>query len=119
MAVAEVKDGRAESKTEVKAAAEDRQKKKALDLALGQIEKAFGKGLRARADLRNEKIGYKVREHSLAKVPVIFAIGKREAEEGTVAIRRLGSQAQTIMKLDEALALLAGEATPPDVKRLG
>ena len=83
------------------------------------VEKAFGKGLRARADLRNEKIGYKVREHSLAKVPVIFAIGKREAEEGTVAIRRLGSQAQTIMKLDEALALLAGEATPPDVKRLG
>ena len=89
------------------------------DYAHAVVEKAFGKGLRARADLRNEKIGYKVREHSLAKVPVIFAVGKREAEEGTVAIRRLGSQAQTILKLDEALALLGAEATPPDVKRLG
>jgi len=82
------------------------------------VRKAFSAGLRARADLRNEKIGYKVREHSLAKVPVIFAVGKREAEEGTVAIRRLGSQAQTVMTLDAALAMLAGEATPPDVKRL-
>ena len=87
------------------------------DYAHEVVEKAFGAGLRARADLRNEKIGYKVREHSLAKVPVIFAIGKREAEEGTVAIRRLGSQAQTVMKLDEALAMLTAEATPPDVKR--
>jgi len=80
---------------------------------------AFKAGLRARADLRNEKIGYKVREHSLAKVPVIFAVGKREAEEGTVAIRRLGSQAQVVMKLDAALAMLAAEATPPDVQRAG
>jgi len=89
------------------------------DYAHAVTAKAFRAGLRARADLRNEKIGYKVREHSLAKVPVIFAVGKREAEEGTVAIRRLGSQAQTVMKLDEALALLADEATPPDVKRVG
>ena len=50
-------------------------------------------GLRAEADLRNEKINYKVREHSLAKVPVMFVVGKREAEEGTVSVRRLGSQA--------------------------
>jgi threonyl-tRNA synthetase len=83
------------------------------------VEKAFAAGLRAQADTRNEKIGYKVREHSLAKVPVIFAVGKREAEEGTVAIRRLGSQAQTVVPLDEALTMLAGEATPPDVLRLG
>lgn len=57
------------------------------------VEKCFAAGLRARADLRNEKISYKVREHSLAKVPVIFAVGKREAEEATVTIRRLGSGA--------------------------
>ncbi|HRJ69694.1 MAG TPA: threonine--tRNA ligase [Beijerinckiaceae bacterium] len=87
------------------------------DYAHAVVGRALREGLRARADLRNEKIGYKVREHSLAKTPVIFAVGKREAEEGTVAIRRLGSQAQSVMKLDEALAMLADEATPPDVKR--
>ena len=75
------------------------------------------KGLRVEVDLRNEKINYKVREHSLAKVPVIFAVGKREAEERTVSIRRLGSQGQTSMSLDEALSSLAGEAIAPDVKR--
>ena len=80
-------------------------------------EALFGAGLRARADLRNEKISYKVREHSLAKVPVIFAVGKREAEEKTVTIRRLGSQAQVTMPLDEALAALENEAVPPDVRR--
>jgi threonyl-tRNA synthetase len=58
-----------------------------------------------------------VREHSLAKVPVIFAVGKREAEEKTVTIRRLGSQAQTTMPLSEALAMLEAEAIPPDVQR--
>jgi threonyl-tRNA synthetase len=81
------------------------------------VAKCFAKGLRARADLRNEKINYKVREHSLAKVPVIMAVGRREAEEGTVSIRRLGSQQQTVMTLDAALAALMDEATPPDVKR--
>lgn len=81
------------------------------------VEAAFGHGLRARADLRNEKINYKVREHSLAKVPVIIAVGKREAEERTVTIRRLGSQAQTVLPLDEALKLLSEEATPPDLAR--
>jgi len=75
-------------------------------------------GLRARADLRNEKISYKVREHSLAKVPVILAVGKREAEERTVTVRRLGSQAQTVMSLDAMIEALTDEATPPDLKRL-
>ena len=87
------------------------------DYAHAVTEKAFAAGLRARADVRNEKISYKVREHSLAKVPVIFAVGKREAEEGTVSIRRLGSQAQTTMPLTEALAMLQDEATPPDIRR--
>jgi threonyl-tRNA synthetase len=80
-------------------------------------EAALGMDLRARADLRNEKINYKVREHSLAKTPVIFALGKREAEERTVSIRRLGSQNSTVMPLDEALKMLAKEARPPDVAR--
>ena len=87
------------------------------DYAHQVTEAAFSAGLRARADVRNEKISYKVREHSLAKVPVIFAVGKREAEEKTVTIRRLGSQAQTTMLLSEALAMLEAEAVPPDVKR--
>ncbi|MBN8534584.1 MAG: threonine--tRNA ligase [Rhizobiales bacterium] len=78
------------------------------------VEACFAAGLRARADLRNEKISYKVREHSLAKVPVIFAVGKREADEATVTIRRLGSQAQTTLPLKEALAQLEAEAVPPD-----
>jgi threonyl-tRNA synthetase len=77
----------------------------------------MNEGLRARADLRNEKISYKVREHSLAKVPVILAVGKREAEERTVTVRRLGSQAQTVMSLDAVLAALTEEAMPPDLKR--
>uniref|UniRef100_A0A9E7ZQ99 Threonine--tRNA ligase n=1 Tax=Bosea sp. NBC_00436 TaxID=2969620 RepID=A0A9E7ZQ99_9HYPH len=77
----------------------------------------MGAGLRARADLRNEKISYKVREHSLAKVPVILAVGKREAEEKTVTVRRLGSQAQTVMTLSEALAVLGEEALAPDLAR--
>ncbi|MEZ2409451.1 threonyl-tRNA synthetase [Bosea sp. OAE752] len=77
----------------------------------------LGEGLRARADLRNEKISYKVREHSLAKVPVIIAVGKREAEEKTVTLRRLGSQAQTVMPLSEAIAVLTQEALAPDLVR--
>jgi threonyl-tRNA synthetase len=74
-------------------------------------------GLRAELDLRNEKINYKVREHSLTKTPVIFALGKREAAERTVSIRRLGSQQQQSLTLDEALRALVDEATPPDLKR--
>ncbi len=72
-------------------------------------------GLRVETDLRNEKINYKVREHSLAKVPNLLVVGKREAEEGKVALRTLGSQAQTILTLDEAVARLAVEARAPDI----
>lgn len=74
-------------------------------------------GLRVETDLRNEKVGYKVREHSVAKVPVIAVVGKKEAEEGKVALRRLGSQAQEIVTVEEAIRILAEEATPPDLKR--
>jgi threonyl-tRNA synthetase len=70
-------------------------------------------GLNAEADLRNEKIGYKVREHSVAKVPVILAVGGREAENGTVAMRRLGSKEQEILALDEAVDRLQKEAAGP------
>jgi threonyl-tRNA synthetase len=84
--------------------------------ALDVVEKAKAAGLRVESDLRNEKINLKVREHSLAKVPVILVVGKREAEERKVSIRRLGSQEQSVMPLDEALAALAAEATPPDLK---
>ncbi|WP_375457885.1 threonine--tRNA ligase [uncultured Enterovirga sp.] len=73
-------------------------------------------GLRVEADLRNEKINYKVREHSLAKVPVLLVLGRREAEERRVSIRRLGSKDQTGMSLDEALAALRDEAVPPDLR---
>jgi threonyl-tRNA synthetase len=72
-------------------------------------------GLRAESDTRNEKINYKVREHSLQKVPFLLVVGKREAEEGTVAIRRLGDQAQQVLPLAEALALIRREATAPDL----
>jgi len=75
-------------------------------------------GLRVEADLRNEKINYKVREHSLAKVPVLLVVGNKEAGERTVSIRRLGSDKQQTMPLDAALAALAEEAVPPDVARL-
>jgi threonyl-tRNA synthetase len=81
--------------------------------AQGALRKA---GLRVETDLRNEKVGYKVREHSLAKVPVIAVVGRREAEEGKVALRRLGSDGQQIVTLDEAAAMLATEATPPDLR---
>jgi threonyl-tRNA synthetase len=74
-------------------------------------------GLRAEADVRNEKINYKVREHSLAKVPNLLVVGKREAEEGTVALRPLGADArQEVLKLDEAVARLRSEAIPPDLR---
>ncbi|WP_306257595.1 threonine--tRNA ligase [Pararhizobium sp. IMCC21322] len=75
-------------------------------------------GLRVDADLRNEKINYKVREHSLGKVPAIIALGGREAEQGTVSIRRIGSKQQTVMTLEEAIESFVQEATPPDLARL-
>ncbi|MBC9033030.1 threonine--tRNA ligase [Sphingomonas sp. JC676] len=73
-------------------------------------------GLRVETDLRNEKINYKVREHSVAKVPNLLVVGKREADEGTVALRVLGSQGQQMLTLDEAVAKLVAEATPPDLR---
>ena len=85
--------------------------------ALEVLALARRAGLKAEGDLRNEKINYKVREHSLAKVPVLLVCGKKEGEARTVSIRRLGSQASTTMGLDEALRLLAAEATAPDQVR--
>jgi threonyl-tRNA synthetase len=73
-------------------------------------------GLRAGVDLRNEKINYKVREHSLAKIPALLVVGKREAEEGTVSLRRLGSERQEVMPLKLAVERLAAEAVPPDLR---
>ncbi|WP_370034379.1 threonine--tRNA ligase [Qipengyuania mesophila] len=73
-------------------------------------------GIRVESDLRNEKINYKVREHSLAKVPHLLVVGKREAEEGTVAVRTLGEQHQKVMSLDEAIAMLKDAGTPPDLR---
>jgi threonyl-tRNA synthetase len=75
-------------------------------------------GLRADVDLRNEKINYKVREHSLAKVPAMLVVGKKESAERLVSIRRLGSEGQKVMPLDDAIKMLVEEATPPDVKRI-
>ena len=72
-------------------------------------------GLRADADTRNEKINYKVREHSVAKVPVILAVGGREAEAQTVSLRRLGSKDQEVVALDDVVTMLAEEACPPDL----
>ena len=88
------------------------------DYAGEVLEKLRAAGIRAEADLRNEKINYKVREHSLAKVPLLLVVGKREAEEGTVALRRLGSdEHQKMMSLDEAVSMIAGETVPPDLAR--
>ncbi len=81
---------------------------------VGQMLK--DQGHRVEVDLRNEKINYKVREHSVKKVPVIMVVGKREMEERAVNIRRLGSQNQTAMSLVEAMAALKTEATPPDLR---
>jgi threonyl-tRNA synthetase len=87
------------------------------DYAREVVEAARKIGLRIEGDLRNEKINYKVREHSLAKVPALLVVGKKEAAERLVSIRRLGSEGQEVMPLDDALHALAAEAVPPDVKR--
>lgn len=81
---------------------------------MAELEK---RGLRASLDIRNEKINYKVREHSLAKTPVIIALGQREADERTVSIRRLGEQGQKVFSLDAALDALSAEAAMPDLVR--
>jgi threonyl-tRNA synthetase len=81
------------------------------------IEAARKLGLRVEGDLRNEKINYKVREHSLAKVPALLVVGKKEAAERTVSIRRLGKEGQQVMPLEAALKGLSEEAVPPDIRR--
>ncbi len=87
------------------------------DYALKVAQELSAAGLRVETDLRNEKINYKIREHSLAKTPVIAVVGRREAEEGKVALRRLGSDGQEILTVVEAAKRLALEASPPDVTR--
>lgn len=74
-------------------------------------------GIRTEIDLRNEKISYKVREHSLKKVPYLLVVGMREAEEGTVAVRRLGQEKTSVMSMSEVISFLQKEATPPDLRR--
>jgi threonyl-tRNA synthetase len=80
------------------------------------VEQLKAAGIRVEADLRNEKINYKVREHSVGKVPNILVVGMREAEEGKVALRRLGQKDQEFLTLDEVVAMLKNEALPPDLK---
>ena len=88
----------------------------ANDYAKQVVEKLKTAGIRVEADLRNEKINYKVREHSVGKVPNILVVGMREAEEGKVALRRLGQKDQEFLTLDEVVAMLKNEALPPDLK---
>jgi threonyl-tRNA synthetase len=87
------------------------------DYAREVVAAAQRAGLRVTSDLRNEKINYKVREHSLAKVPAMLVVGRKEAAERTLSIRRLGKEGQTVMPLAAALAALADEAVAPDVRR--
>ncbi|MEM6494339.1 MAG: threonine--tRNA ligase, partial [Pseudomonadota bacterium] len=85
------------------------------EYALDTLAKLKAAGLRVESDLRNEKINYKVREHSLAKVPYLLVVGKREAEEGTVAMRILGEKEQKVLTVEEAIATLTRAATAPDL----
>ena len=85
------------------------------DYARNVVKALTAAGIRAELDLRNEKINYKIREHSLVKTPVIAVVGRNEAQEGQVALRRFGSQAQEILSLDEAVRLIRAQATPPDL----
>jgi threonyl-tRNA synthetase len=86
------------------------------DYAVEVLATLRAAGLRAEADLRNEKINYKVREHSLAKVPVILAVGAREIADRTVSLRRLGEKESHVLTLDALVAELGAEATPPDLR---
>ena len=86
------------------------------DYALDLQIQLLAAGLRAEVDLRNEKISYKVREHSLLKVPVLLALGRREAEEKTVTVRRLGSKEQETLLFEDFLVQLQEEATPPALR---
>ena len=84
------------------------------EAARGVRAQLVAAGLRAELDLRNEKINYKVREHSLAKVPYIFVLGEREASENTVSVRKLGDKQQEVLAQDKAVDILRQEAAPPD-----
>lgn len=86
------------------------------DYAVEVVAALRAKGIRAEADTRNEKINYKVREHSVGKVPIILALGGREVEERTASVRRLGEQQTKVMALDEIVAELALSATAPDLR---
>ncbi len=86
------------------------------DAARAIGEKLKAAGLRHELDLRNEKINYKIREHSHTKVPVMFVLGRREAEEGTVTVRRLGVDKQEVLAIDEAVNRLKEEAAVPGVR---
>ena len=86
------------------------------DYAAALHKKLTADGLRADLDIRNEKINYKVREHSVAKVPVILVAGRREADEGTISVRRLGTREQSIAPADTVIADLVAEARPPDLR---
>lgn len=85
------------------------------DYAQKLVAQLRAAGIRAEIDTRNEKINYKVREHSVGKVPLMFVVGKREAEEGTVSVRRLGTEGQQVLPSMEAIVNLLGEANPPDL----
>ena len=85
------------------------------DYCLKVVDALKARGIRAEADLRNEKINYKIREHSVGKVPVILACGMKEVEDGTVSVRRLGETSTSVTPLDAIVAALAAEATPPDL----
>ncbi|WP_417308624.1 threonine--tRNA ligase [Devosia sp.] len=86
------------------------------EYAQGLVDRLKASGIRAEIDTRNEKINYKVREHSLQRVPQIFVVGKREADEGTVSVRTLGSQGQEVKSAEEAVLAVMAEAVPPDLK---
>jgi threonyl-tRNA synthetase len=85
----------------------------AMDYANQILAQMQASGLRVELDDRNEKINYKIREHSLKKVPYIFVVGKREADERTVAIRELGGESQKVMLLDEAIVMMNESAKFP------
>jgi threonyl-tRNA synthetase len=80
------------------------------------IELLKAAGIRTELDLSNEKINYKVRRHSLAKTPYLWVVGRKEAENRTISVRKLGSEAQESLALSEAISMLSAEAAPPDLR---
>ena len=88
----------------------------ANDYVIKKVSELNNLGIRAEADIRNEKINYKVREHSLGKVPVILAVGAREVQDNTVTLRRLGQKQTEVKQFEEILSKLSLESTPPDLR---